>query len=266
MNPLVLSSLISGGSSLFSGLLGRRKPKAQGIDYRKLRDDAQAAGFNPLTALLAGGGAGYQREFNPELASGAFVAEALGRGLDTYFNTPSAADKESERIRAEFEAETRNQIRLDNSVPRQFGYALTQQRPFSAEQREFAPPLAAVEHDLNGSIIAGGREFRRSGWFSPAEEAEKYYGDVGGTLFGSAALAADVAYNVSPRLVTSQRSNGDNVVLYRSPVGPIYLPPSVAWAAERRGTMPRKPQKPKWRQGFTPPVLGISLPYRVRPR
>ncbi|AXL15496.1 DNA pilot protein [Microviridae sp.] len=64
--PIVTSALISGGSSLIGGLLGRKKSKsaAQTLAeqraheeqrYTWLRDGAQKAGFNPLTVLGAAG-------------------------------------------------------------------------------------------------------------------------------------------------------------------------------------------------------------------
>jgi len=47
------------------------------VDYVKLRQNAEAAGFNPLTALRAGGGAGFTTTHHPSLASGGFMADAL---------------------------------------------------------------------------------------------------------------------------------------------------------------------------------------------
>lgn len=42
-------------------------PQALGVDYKKLRDEASAAGFNPLTALQMGGSASYTRQYAPVL-------------------------------------------------------------------------------------------------------------------------------------------------------------------------------------------------------
>lgn len=43
-----------------------------------MRQNAEAAGFNPLTALRAGGGAGFTTTHHPALASGEFIAQAIG--------------------------------------------------------------------------------------------------------------------------------------------------------------------------------------------
>ncbi|ARC88799.1 hypothetical protein [Rhodovulum sp. MB263] len=58
MDPVVTGSLISGGASLLGGLFGSKK-KAKYVvpDYGKIRARAEAAGFNPLTALTSAPGA-----------------------------------------------------------------------------------------------------------------------------------------------------------------------------------------------------------------
>jgi len=50
---LIGASLISGASSLLGGILGQKASKPQYVvpNYQKIRDKAEAAGFNPLTAL-----------------------------------------------------------------------------------------------------------------------------------------------------------------------------------------------------------------------
>lgn len=133
---------------LIQGLFGRKAQKDanknKGVDYAKLRDDAIAGGFNPLTALLAGGGAGYQSTFDPALSSGSFVTEeAVSRGLDTYFNTPSKTDREVQRIRRDLEAETYRQQAQMAQGPQRFGYSLADQRPFRPVIEDYTPALAA---------------------------------------------------------------------------------------------------------------------------
>lgn len=125
---------------------GNQKSNAEGVDYQKLRDDASAAGFNPLTALLAGGGQGYQREFNPALSSGSFLSEAISRGVDTVFNR-SADDTEAKSIRLANELAAKNLAQKAASMPRPFGYTLTAQRPFDAvgaSDGTSRPPVSSV--------------------------------------------------------------------------------------------------------------------------
>lgn len=72
--------LITAGASLLGKLLGgddEQKTTSE-IDYVKLRENAERGGFNPLTALRAGGGAGFTTTHHPALSSGQFIAEAIG--------------------------------------------------------------------------------------------------------------------------------------------------------------------------------------------
>lgn len=58
-----LGALISGGASILSGLLGGKKDKpvttTSYVDYSRMVREAEAAGFNPLTAIRNGGSAGF---------------------------------------------------------------------------------------------------------------------------------------------------------------------------------------------------------------
>lgn len=51
MDPVIGSALISAGGSLLGGIFGKKKDKYVVPDYQQIRDKAEAAGFNPLTAL-----------------------------------------------------------------------------------------------------------------------------------------------------------------------------------------------------------------------
>lgn len=48
------ATIVSIGSTLLGGLFGQKKEKYVVPDYAKIRKDAEAAGFNPLTALTMG--------------------------------------------------------------------------------------------------------------------------------------------------------------------------------------------------------------------
>ena len=89
-----VSNLTSGGSgALISGALtayGNHKAtkanfNAQQTDLVKLRKEAQRAGFNPLTALRATGGQGFQKGYGGGLSSANFY-NALGNGITNYNN------------------------------------------------------------------------------------------------------------------------------------------------------------------------------------
>lgn len=56
MDPIIGGSLISAGASLLGGIFGKSKPKYVTPDYAKIRRNAEAAGFNPLTVLTSAPG------------------------------------------------------------------------------------------------------------------------------------------------------------------------------------------------------------------
>lgn len=173
--------------------LAERNAASRGVDFAKLRDDAIAAGFNPLTAmsmahaystevnyannlsaygggvqlptggytsgsLAAGspgeggggvqmpmsqpvaaglapggifqGGGGYSTGGGPALASGSFIADALQRGIDTWYNHQANERAEEQDVMAQVQRQLlRKQIASE--TPRNFGYDLTKIAPYS---------------------------------------------------------------------------------------------------------------------------------------
>lgn len=60
----IFGGLLSAGASLIGGLFGGGSKKQETtttnhVDYRRMVSEAEAAGFNPLTALRNGGAAGF---------------------------------------------------------------------------------------------------------------------------------------------------------------------------------------------------------------
>lgn len=109
MGPL-LASLLPAGINALGSLLGGGGESETGVNFRKLRRDAKRAGFNPLTALMATGGAGYQAPSAPALSSAEFIASTLADGVAGYFQTQredmllaQARDDEA-RLRSEYRA------------------------------------------------------------------------------------------------------------------------------------------------------------------
>lgn len=100
-----LGAIAMAGAKLIGGALDNKRSEknrkaeeqrlrdATGYDFVKLRDQAVAAGFNPLTVLQNTGGAGYDgrgavvsRPYSP------FIGDALASGVTTFFDV-----RESER-------------------------------------------------------------------------------------------------------------------------------------------------------------------------
>lgn len=77
------------------GGLFKKKPKAQaqGVDYAKLVRDAQAAGFNPLTALAYGGSQAYQRTFGPGLSRMEDVGQVIQNFAQQQFDRQMQEDR-----------------------------------------------------------------------------------------------------------------------------------------------------------------------------
>lgn len=178
-------------------LKAEARAESRGLDFKQLVADAQAAGFNPLTALgfaqsysrevdyhevgapyqsmsqtptsaSAGGsqaaattsagpsrqgnsfqggttaaaaipsavmspGTGYTQSLPPRFSSSEFIADALGAGVDTYFNAVNAQSEADER-RYQIIANKVQTSLLDrqiaNATPRDFGFSLTKVRPY----------------------------------------------------------------------------------------------------------------------------------------
>lgn len=105
--------------SLIGGIFGsKKKETTQRINFKQLRDDAKAAGFNPLTALGATGGAGNVTTTTPALASGDFLAEALDRGLTAWSNQAQLKkDAEAEQLKLDLMREELTGMKRRNSLP-----------------------------------------------------------------------------------------------------------------------------------------------------
>lgn len=190
-----------------SDYAAERTAESRGVDFAKLRDDAIAAGFNPLTAMsmahaystevdytnrremwngdtayrisgdgrrpqsafgggvggaTAGGaggggypmapgaptggfmssGGGYQSTFNPALSSGGFIREALERGVDTYFNTPSPADDAvAQNVMAQVQAGVLEREAEARMVKPDFGFDMTKVEPYRPAIGVTNPPM-----------------------------------------------------------------------------------------------------------------------------
>lgn len=205
MEPIVTSALISSGASLLGGLFGggKKKTTKREVDYKKLVKNAQAAGFNPLTALRNGGAAGFAQTTDPGLSSSMFLADAIGNVGSAMAEAPlRQRQKERENLRDELiraqidntNAQTRfaNQPRVDyvNSVENRgptnpslvngesgagssgTGYSAGVDITQSPERME-AP-----------SLIFSGSHVPYDLGTSNTEEAEQRYGDIVGTAWG----------------------------------------------------------------------------------
>lgn len=104
----MLGAILGGIGSLigaFSGGGGSQTVRNE-VDYMKMRKSAEAAGFNPLTALRSGGSAGFQVTHTPAMSSAATLARALGGAVQGIADTGVAAEtrkQEQELMAAQLE-------------------------------------------------------------------------------------------------------------------------------------------------------------------
>jgi hypothetical protein len=91
-----LASFLAGtiGKSILGGAMSAvasnlLKPKVQNprIDFKQMRDDAAAAGFNPLTAMRSGAMSGYMiPALSKQSFVGQFLSGAIRAGTDAFLN------------------------------------------------------------------------------------------------------------------------------------------------------------------------------------
>lgn len=142
--------------SLISSALQKSQARAdrsqalgdQSQQFVRLRDAAERAGFNPLTALRANPSGGMVNP-TPALASNSFVANALNDGLQTMFNAPQrAADAERDALeRALMRQELANAQMQGKAYAKAmaFGYEIPQANNYSG-----------VDHAGSGSFLGSG--------------------------------------------------------------------------------------------------------------
>lgn len=150
-NPLIAPALISAGSSLLGGLFGRKKEQTTRTNFVQLRDDALAAGFNPLTALRATGGGGNTTTTLPGLSAFEVLADAVGAGVDTYLRLDPIGQKtrdlQNELLQREIETLKAARYAGDSSIGRVPSVQSTRS-PVGAQTA-----LGNVLRDQDGNIV-----------------------------------------------------------------------------------------------------------------
>lgn len=169
------ATLVSAGSAAVSTYAQSRnanKLANQGTDLGKLRREAEANGFNPLTVLRATGGQGFKQDVSMgsgALASAAFFNSFAGLGQNIAQSKQQEATlKNTMASTANYTAQTRA---LSTSAYGQFGANGVD------PTRTKVQVLDRVSNPIN---------------VSDAEVFEQRYGDAGASLIGVGILAGDV--------------------------------------------------------------------------
>lgn len=189
--PQIIAAGIGAVGSLFSSLFGSNKKTTSEIDYVKMRKNAEAAGFNPLTALRAGGGAGFTTTHHPALSSGEFIGEALsGLGnvvaqIDPMRDATAKLEYELKQATlANIQADTASRLRASiGGVPVSTGARVVQAasplalpkpgQPFGPE----VPALPKQDEIVNPFPTFSGIQV--PGWLKSGDAWEGFMGDLG---------------------------------------------------------------------------------------
>ena len=95
----------------------------------------------PASGGFSVAGSGYSAQNSPALSAGSFIADALDRKVDTFFNRDEGPDKLSEALRNALGEETFLDAQRDKIVPGNFGKGLTSAEPFRASMTVSAPAM-----------------------------------------------------------------------------------------------------------------------------
>lgn len=206
------SMLASVGGSLVSGLLGDRGGGTQTttsyVDYEDLRRRAEAAGFNPLTALQNGGSAGFATQSTtlPKLSSSQVLKNAAAEGIKTWFNRDQIMrDAERDRLELDLMKAELKSLNDQSAIvrDRDFGYSIPHavQRAggYNAAVSGGFVPLASRPADgRNGGADGPAGSSRVAGHIVPhnpdwddAQKIEDRYGDFASWAYGTAVIGAD---------------------------------------------------------------------------
>ena len=197
--------MIGAGASILGRVLGGGSQTTQNtVNYRRLVRDAEAAGFNPLTALRNGGAAGYMRTTTPALSAGGIAGEVLGGVGNFLSNFDPMADQKREaeyqlvqaqiaNLNASTTALTRpTPERLGSFNVPQYGAGQIERRPSGTAGTLSAPNPERFGRPMTPDVQspeATNPWHRNSGILidpnSPNAEAfEDRYGEFGGAVIG----------------------------------------------------------------------------------
>lgn len=167
------------------------------IDLKKLRADADAAGFNPLTIIRGGGLAGYGSQQTTSTMSAApdmrlsNAFQAFGSGIANFSYDPYAERRfglESRLMEAQIADYGRRGVGGNMSLK---------------------TPKAVGSGGDDYTVF--GINLKRSPWFTDAQEIENRHGDLAGSAYGVMSMPADAIFTGWKALEPWVLSTGDRV-------------------------------------------------------
>lgn len=205
MDPLIGGALISGGSSLLGGLLGKKsKPyKLDGQIWDAARGARLAAddyGFNPLTLLSIAGASG-GGSYGGENFMGQAIADA-GLAMSNAFTESKQA--EIDRLEAENQNLQRQNVGL--AVRPKFGGIYSD----AGEEAEPDPTKDKFGNNRVAGYSILGADITPYEGMSDAEVIEQRHGDVASWAYGLGTVAADIgknAYDFGARMYADKQAD-----------------------------------------------------------
>ncbi|KQZ96898.1 hypothetical protein ASD74_06485 [Rhizobium sp. Root564] len=202
--------LLTSGASLLGGLFGSKKKQTttSEVDYSKMAANAQAAGFNPLTAIRNGGSAGFTTTTSPTISAMPEVlgnlGGILGNALDKKLDPIEAKKREIDTILLDRQL---GQLKMGPQVPGGWKprstfegtKVSTQLAPRvgpSATTKAASVPAPNYKKDDAKIIQYGdGTGWQPNPWMPSADTIEQDFGDVAGSLYGVPKIIGDLGWN-----------------------------------------------------------------------
>lgn len=207
--------LIGMAGNLLGSLLGKPKTKYVVPDYQRIRDKAEAAGFNPLTALQSAPGA----VVTEQNTMGAAIADSAMLWADSVAAKRKAVNEALQQQNNDLRQQlNRRTLRPDvggiysnaataPSIRRSGGEYVSgasiadrlndPSNLVAGSAGGFGIPDRRLDRGI-GVFVGGQRIAPAPGW-SPAQAFQDEYGDFGESVYGIAKLGADVSYTRSLR-------------------------------------------------------------------
>lgn len=214
----MIGSIISAGANLLGSIFGSKKQKVENtVDYVAMARNAEAAGFNPLTALRNGGSAGFTTTISHPGLSGmadavSQIGGQLGSALEKKIDPIEQKRSKVENALLDYQLAT---IQSQPKSPMMFGDVpsrsssgkVTQHAAPLGAKKVAAPPTNIVPGDAPTASSVGLED--RWGWHvdpltADASAWEQRYGEPGEWIGGAYVMTADALHNADRKLQSLQ--------------------------------------------------------------
>lgn len=163
----------------------------------RVREDAEKAGFNPLTALRNGAASiGSNTYLNaPALSSNDFIGQALMGAIDTGFNAPQRElDRETQRLQNDLYRAQIGELQANtNHLRSSYGFGIPAVEEYmSGYLTNGQPRLSRTGRDpYRDPFMVNGMEVIEDPDWSDASRAEQRSGELGEFIQGAGTFIAD---------------------------------------------------------------------------